>query len=114
MLSGFKFDRKKMFAPPTLEEKKLREEREKLALKSIQEAKDAAKVCLETNQFKDYWKKLGHAREAIVDLILAIDEPTLEQEWKKFKELQIQLNQLEYLLKEIEKDLSTGELNKIS
>lgn len=99
------FSAKEAFGGTTEEEKKAKADRLKQNLKEIQEAYTAAKACLESELFKDYWQKLLRSRDAMVNMIIAIEGPTIEAEWKEFKELQIHLRQLEYLVTEIERDL---------
>lgn len=99
------FDKKKQYQPLSDSEKKEMQGRISKSLEEIKRLSDAARACLEHPLFRDYSEKLTEGMKAMLELFLAVDLPTMEQEWKAFKQLQAEMNVLRNLNVELRKKI---------
>lgn len=95
------FNKKTLFAPPSNEKKDENQSRRQAAEARAADLKKAAAACYADPLFKEYEEKLKAGVDAYLDLFAAVNLPSMEQEWKLFKQLQAELNVLRSLSNDV-------------
>lgn len=99
-----KFGRKNAFKPLTPQEKANKTAFDKKIQDEISSVRELAAACLKDGRFAQYRDEFKRSREALIQVFLSVDEDTIEKEWKKFKQIQNELNILGTLLESVERD----------
>ena len=86
-------------------EDKAKSEQEILDRKAlIQQITEKARICLKLEEFSNYAVRYAKAEATLIQLMLDLDVLDPMQEWKQFKELQVQIKTLRSLMNDVTKD----------
>jgi hypothetical protein len=96
------FDKKKQYQPYTESELKQRKVLTEQAKEISSKLKETFVACAASPLFKDYKETFLATERDMIDLMLRINLPTMEEEWKFFKQLQSELMILRDLKQRIE------------